>query len=86
MLVVVALLVTVLICIFSVMPREGFVDPNNADDIRTHMAWVAAYKVRTLRLAKWAVVISLVIAVLGLLVTGTKLDAIVGVVSTIGLV
>ena len=75
MLVVVALLVTVLICVFSVMPREGRMDPRNADDIKRHMDEVAAYKVRRLRLAKAAIVVALVIMVASLLITGTEADA-----------
>jgi uncharacterized membrane protein len=75
MLVVVALLVTVLICVFSVIPREGRMDPRNPDDIKRHMDEVAAYKLRRLRLAKAAIVTALVIMVGSLLITGTAADA-----------
>jgi hypothetical protein len=63
-LVVVALLVTVLICVFSVMPVEGIMDPKNPDDIKRHMEGVITYKLHRLRLARCAVVISLLIMVI----------------------
>jgi hypothetical protein len=75
LLVVVALLVTVLICVFSVMPIEGRMDPLNPDDIRRHMEEVASYKLQRLQLARWAIVVSLCVMVVGLLLTGTAADA-----------
>jgi hypothetical protein len=63
---VAALLVTVLICLFSAMPTEGKFNLTSADDIRSHMEYVFSYKKRRLRVAQLALMLTLLLMITGL--------------------
>jgi hypothetical protein len=65
-----AALVTVLICLFAAMPRKTRFDLTSAPDIRGHMEDVFTYKARPLAMAKWSLVITLLLMVLGLVLGG----------------
>jgi hypothetical protein len=67
--VVAAALTTVLICLFSTMPRSGGFDPNSASDIRSYMEHTLADKKRRLRNAKWSLIATLLIMIAALAVT-----------------
>jgi len=64
-----AALFTVLICLFSAMPRKGNFSLTNASDIRRHMEDVYAYKASRLKIAKWSLVITILVMIGGLILT-----------------
>jgi hypothetical protein len=67
-----AALVTVLVSLFAAMPRKSRFDLTNAADIRRHMEEVFTYKTRRLAMAKWSLVITILLMVLGLVLGGTS--------------
>lgn len=67
--IVILMLITVFICLFSAMPTEGRFNYTNPSDIRSYMEYVFAYKARRLRLARGALTLTLMAMIGGLLVT-----------------
>jgi len=65
---------TVLVCLFSVMPKMGRVDPTNATDIRAYMEQIFAYKRRPLNFAAGALVMTLLVMVAGLIIHAARPD------------
>ncbi|MGY2987221.1 hypothetical protein [Bradyrhizobium sp. USDA 4508] len=77
-----AALFTVLLCLFSAMPRKTSFDLTSATDIRRHMEDVFDYKSRRLTIAKWSLVLTICIMIGGLVLTALEDKAIPPVTST----
>ncbi len=72
LLVVGALLFTVLVCLFAVMPISGRSDVRSASDIRDHMRDVFDLKLKRLNSAKWSLTVALLMMMLGLIAGALK--------------